>query len=77
MCNSVFGFMRRRTFSLCEREAAVWVYVHECMRAFVRVLRASIMYLDNATASLYREQLTGLPTQTREGNVKDKKGVRR
>lgn len=29
------------------------VDAHESMRAFVRVLRASIMDLDNATASLY------------------------
>lgn len=37
-------------------------FVIECMCAFVcafvRVLRASIMYSDNATASLYQEQLT-------------------
>lgn len=33
-----------------------------CACALVRVLRASIMYLDNAAASLYQEQLTGIPT---------------
>lgn len=33
-----------------------------CVCVLVRVLRASIMYLDNAAASLYQEQLTGIPT---------------
>lgn len=56
---SEFDFMSVCMFLLCERVLRVCVYVHECMCAFVRVLRASIMYSDNATASLYQEQLTG------------------
>lgn len=40
-----------------------FVYVCMCVCALVRVLRASIMYLDNAAASLYQEQLTGIPTK--------------
>lgn len=40
------------------------VYARKGMREFVRVLCASIMYLDNATASLYQEQLTGIPMHT-------------
>lgn len=43
-------------FLLWERAAGAFV----SMREFVRVLCASIMYLDNATASLYQEQLTGI-----------------
>lgn len=41
------------------------------MRALVRVLRASIMYLDNAAASLYQEQLTGIPTHRERQRMRE------
>lgn len=45
--------------------ACVCVVVHVC----VKVLQASIMYVDNAATSLY-QQLTGIPTHTKEDRMR-------
>lgn len=50
-------------------ELGVCVYVHKCTCTFVRVQRASIMYLDNATASLEKESMKAA------GDAKGKTGA--
>lgn len=47
-----------------------------CVCVLVRVLRASIMYLDNAAASLYQEQLTGIPTHRGRQRMRGKERER-
>jgi len=44
-----------------------------CVCLLVRVLLASIMYLDNAAASLY-QQLTGIPMHTEEDRERREEG---
>lgn len=62
---TVFDFMSARMFFIMGAGGRRFcVYARKCMRKFVGVLCASIMYLDNATASLYQEQLTGIPMHT-------------
>lgn len=79
LCGSVWVCVRATMCLIlwvyvCFYYVSEWLeFVYECMClcALVRVLRASIMYLDNAAASLYQERLTGIPTQSPRQRIRE------